>query len=125
MIVFVAGSGLREVVGDQVAIGLTFIREARTLPVYRLYVVESRFAALVEVETGGISVAGELCDLSDERAAALLATEPPGVKQAPVKLLDGGTVPGPVSTVATLPADSRDISTYGGFAPYWRSLRSA
>lgn len=120
MIVFVAGSGLREVAGDQAALGLTFIREERTAPIYRLYLVNGRFAALVEVAANGISVAGELCDLSDERAAALLATEPHGVRQAPIKLISGETAPGPVSTPEMLPPGSRDISAYGGFANYWR-----
>ena len=124
MIVFVAGSGLRAVAGDQAALGLTFIREERTAPIYRLYVVADRFAALVEVETNGISVPGELCDLADERAAALLANEPPGVAQGPVKLLSGGTAPGPVSTIETLPPGSRDISSYGGFASYRRETKS-
>jgi len=123
MIVFVAGSGLREVAGDQASLGLTFIREERTAPFYRLYVVAGRFAALVEVDANGISVPGELCDLAEDRAAALLASEPPGVKQGPVKLISGGTQPGPIATIATLPPGSRDISAYGGFASYWRRIK--
>jgi hypothetical protein len=123
MIIFVTGSGLREVAGDQDALGLTFIREERTAPIYRLYVVAGRFAALVEVEADGISVPGELCDLDDGRAGALLANEPPGVKQGPVKLISGGSAPGPIATIETLPTGSRDISSYGGFARYWRSIK--
>jgi hypothetical protein len=121
MIVFVAGSGLSAVVGDQGAVGLRFIRPARTASVYRLYVVQDQFAALVEVEEGGICVLGELCDLDDARATELLANEPPGVHQRAVKLDDGTTALGPVSTFDFLPLGSRDISAFGGFAAYWAS----
>lgn len=124
MIVFVAGSGLRAVIGDQEAAGLRFIREARTAPLYKLYVVQDRFAALVEVGEGGIAIPGELCDLDDTRAAVLLASEPPGVHQTPVSLDDGTTAPGPVATLKGLPPGSRDISGHGGFAAYWQSTAS-
>lgn len=125
MIVFVAGSGLSGIIGDQTAAGLRFIRPARTAPAYRLYVVQGQFAALVEVGGGGISVLGELCDLDDVKAAELLANEPPGVHQRDVKLEDGTTVPGPVSTLDLLPRDSVDISTFGGFAAYWASRNTS
>lgn len=124
MIVFVAGSGLSAVIGDQAAVGLTYIRPIRTAPVYRLYVVRERFAALVEVSEGGISVLGELCDLDDAKAAEMLANEPPGVHQRAVKLDDGTSALGPVSTRDILPPRSRDISVFGGFAAYWVSRRS-
>lgn len=107
MIVFVAGSGLRAVIGGQEAAGLRFIREVRTVPSYRLHVVQGRFAALVEVAEGGIAVQGELCELDDQRLEAILANEPPGVGQLPVKLEDGTTAPGPVSTSETLPPEAR------------------
>jgi hypothetical protein len=121
MIVFVAGSGLREVCGDQEALGLTFIREVRSAPLYRLYSIDDRYAALVEVGQGGVSVEGELCELAEDRAAALLAEEPAGVGQGEIALDGGGSAPGPVATPETLPPGARDISIHGGFAAYLRS----
>jgi hypothetical protein len=125
MIVFVAGSGLREVCGDQSLLGLTFLRETRTAPIYRLYAIDGRFAALVEIGTGGNSVAGELCELADERAAMALAMEPAGLTQQLVTLENGEVALGPVATHATLAAGAVDISSYGGFAAYFRDRRAA
>lgn len=122
MIVFVAGSGLRDVCGDQAALGLTFIRAARTAPRYRLYSIDDRFAALVEVDDGGVSVSGELCDLADDRAAVLLRDEPAGVEQRQVVLEGGETALGPVATTDMLPHGARDISSHRGFAAYLRSI---
>jgi hypothetical protein len=123
MILFVAGSGLRVVCGDQSAIGLRFLREAYTLPCYRLYGVDDRFAAMVEVPEGGIAVLGELCELPDERLAGILAGEPKGVTLGPVRLGDGAIASGPIASAATLPEGARDISAFGGFGAYYLSAR--
>lgn len=49
------GSALREVCGDQGALGLHFVEEARTAPRYRLFALDDRYAALVESRDDGIS----------------------------------------------------------------------
>lgn len=123
MILFVVGSGLREVCGDQAALGISFIRNARTAPIYRLYEIDGRFATLVEVGKGGISVPGEICSIADEQADELLRGEPEGVSSLPVMLSDGQTALGPVSTLDTLPKASNDISRYGGFAAFYSEMR--
>ena len=69
MIVLVIGSALRSMGFDQAAAGLTFIEEARTAPRYRLYSLEERWAALVPVEEGGVSVAGELVEGGHDTAS--------------------------------------------------------
>lgn len=119
MILFVVGSALRQVCGDQAALGITFVREARTAPIYRLYEIAGRFAALVEVGEGGISIPGEVCSIVDADADELLKGEPAGVSSMPVALSDGTTALGPVSTLETLPQGATDISSYGGFAAFF------
>lgn len=121
MEILIIGSALRQVCGDQKALGLTFIRTARTAPNYRLYEIDRRFAALVEVEQGGISVAGELCRLSDEDFAILVKQEPHGLKMAPIRLADGAEVPCAVSTFATLPPQASDISDHGDFVAFLKA----
>ena len=120
------GSALREICGDQAALGLTFVEEAQTAPKYRLYSIDDdRHAALVEDEEHGISVPGEIVEIPDDRWQEILASEPPAVTQAPVELEDGRVVTAAVGD----PEDpafrrARDITEYGGFAAYLRARRA-
>ena len=121
MLILVIGSALREVCGNQAALGLTFVEEVSTAPRYRLYALDDRFAALVEVAEGGISVPGELAELPDERVEAILASEPLGVTQGPVELVDGRVVSCAFGDLAIIADGARDITAWGGFAAYWRA----
>jgi gamma-glutamylaminecyclotransferase len=125
MLVLVIGSALREVCGDQAALGLEFVAEARTAPRYRLYSLEDRWAALVPVDEGGISVPGELVELPEQRWAEILATEPPGITPGPVELDDGRMVTAALGDPGYLEEHGRDITAHGGFAAYLRSTRPA
>ena len=119
------GSALREVCGDQAALGLTFVEEARTAPKYRLYAIDDSHAALVEDEQHGISVPGEIVEIPDERWEEILASEPPAVTQAPVELDDGRVVTAAVGDPEDAAfAHAVDITEYGGFAAYVRALRA-
>lgn len=123
MRILAIGSALREVCGDQAALGLTFVEEARTAPKYRLYSIDDAHAALVEDAEGGISVPGEIVEVPDDLWAVILASEPPGVTQAPVELLDGRFVTSAFGDPAQMAAGAREITEHGGFAAYLRSLR--
>jgi gamma-glutamylaminecyclotransferase len=125
MLVLVIGSALREVCGDQAALGLEFVAEARTAPRYRLYSLEDRWAALVPVDEGGISVPGELVELPETRWEEILATEPPGITPGPVELADGRMVTAALGDPGYLEEHGRDITEHGGFAAYLRSTRPA
>ena len=124
MLILVVGSALREVCGDQAALGLTFLEEVSTAPRYRLYALDDRFAALVEVADGGISVPGELAELPDQLLAEILASEPPGVTQGPVELADGRVVSCAFGDLAVIADGARDITAWGGFAAYWRAQQA-
>lgn len=127
MLILVIGSALREVCGDPSALGLTFVEEARTAPRYRLYAIDGRYAGLVDVGdvpgAGGISVPGELAELPDELFDAIQASEPAGVSQVGAVLDDGRTVSCAHIDLAVVGAAAADITAWGGFAPYWRSLQ--
>jgi gamma-glutamylaminecyclotransferase len=125
MLVLVIGSALREVCGDQAALGLEFVAEARTAPRYRLYSLEDRWAALVPADEGGISVPGELVELPEARWEEILATEPPGITPGPVELDDGRMVTAALGDPGYLEEHGREITEYGGFAAYLRSARPA
>ena len=120
MRILVIGSALREVSDAQAELGLTFLEETATAPRYRLYAVATGFAALVEAESGGLAVPGELVDVPDDLLPRILASEPAGVTQAPVELADGRIVSAAVVDLAAVDADVVEITAWGGFAA-WRS----
>jgi allophanate hydrolase-like protein len=124
MRILAIGSALREVCGDQAALGLTFVEEARTAPKYRLYSLDDRHAALLEDEERGISVPGEIVEIPDDRWEEILASEPPGVQQVPVELSDGRVVTAAFGDPERLAAVAREITEYGGFAAYLRARRA-
>jgi hypothetical protein len=119
----VIGSALREVCGDQGALGLTFVEEARTAPRYRLFALGETHAALLPDDERGIAVAGELVEIDDARWEDLKQTEPAGITPGPVELEDGRTVTAALGDPAHLAAHGVEITEYGGFGAYWRSRR--
>jgi len=124
MRLLVIGSALREVCEDQAALGLTFVEEAWTAPKYRLYSIEDTHGALVEDTQNGVSVRGELVEIADDRWKEILASEPPGVTQAPVELLDGRVVTAAFGDAEQMAAGPREITAFGDFAAYLRALRA-
>ena len=128
MLILVIGSALREVCGDPAALGLTFVGETMTAPRYRLYALEGRYAGLVDVGeeagAGGISVPGELAELPDALFETIQASEPAGVSQAGALLADGRIVSCARIDLDVVGAAALDITVWGGFVPYWRSLQS-
>ena len=116
MIVLVIGSALRSTGFDQEAAGLTFLEEARTAPRYRLYSLEERWAALVPTEEGGVSVAGELVEVSDERWPEIVASEPPGIVPGPIELEDGREVTAALGDPEHMERHAVEITGFGELA---------
>jgi allophanate hydrolase len=124
MRLLVIGSALRELCGDQAALGLRFLEPVRTAPRYRLYSIDDAYAALVEDAEAGAAIAGELVEVAAERLEELIAVEPAGVVQAPVELDDGRVVSAAFARPSAL-AGAREITAHGGFAAYRRAVSSA
>jgi len=118
MIVLVIGSALRSLGFDQESVGLTFLEETRTAPRYQLYSLEERWAALVPVEDGGISVAGELVEVSEERWPEIVASEPLGIVPGPIELDDGREVTAALGDPDYMKFAAIEISEFGSFQAY-------
>ena len=63
---FVNGTLMRGLALHHNLEGATFLGAFRTAPVYRLYSIGDVHPGMFEVETGGISVAGEMYRMSDD-----------------------------------------------------------
>lgn len=122
---FICGSAMRGQPDHQNLGDATFIGEARTAPRYRLHSVAGKHPGIYEVESGGVSIAGELYELSGEQHRALLASEPPDLYEAPIVLDDGSTAPAMVYP-RRLIEERRypDVSAFGSWAAYKASMKA-
>ena len=119
MLFFICGSALRGQ-PDHANLGSArFVHEAKTKPLYRLHSVEDKHPGIYEIGEGGISIAGEVYELSDEQHRALLASEPPNLYEAPIQLEDGTSVSAMVYPRNLIEQRGyKDISHHGGWAAY-------
>ena len=118
--IFICGSALRGQPDHKNLQSAKFIKPAATQPRYRLHAaVDGWHPAIYEVEEGGISIPGEVYDLTLEQFEHLAATEPPNMYPSDVILEDGE-----VLTAFLYPRELvqkynwLDISHYGGWAAY-------
>lgn len=103
----------------------TFVGEAKTAARYRLHSVRDQHPGIYEVPTGGISIAGELYELTQEQYRALLASEPPDLYEGSIVLEDGSTASAMVYPQRLIEERRYpDVSSFGGWAAYKASLRS-
>ena len=120
---FICGSALRGQPDHGNLTDATFVREAQTLPIYRLHSVRDRHPGIYEVAEGGVAIAGEVYEMTDEQHAHLLATEPPDLYEAPIRLDDGNSVNAMIYPRKLIEERGfADISQHGGWANYMTSL---
>jgi hypothetical protein len=103
--------------GNLLAAGATFVREAWTAPVYRLWSIGDRHPAMVRVSTGGAAIAVEIWAIPAAGLTSVLRQEPPGLCVGKVQLDDGSEVLG-VLGESILCEGQREITTYGGWRAY-------
>ena len=119
---FICGSALRGQPDHGNLTDATFVREAKTKPIYRLHSVRDQHPGIYQVAEGGVAIAGEVYELTGAQHAHLLSTEPPDLYEAPVQLDDGSSV-----NAMIYPRDLieergfADISQHGGWANYMAS----
>ena len=117
---FICGSALRGQSDHPNLQAAKFIAEAKTQPCYRLHAAADGWhPAIYEVEENGISIPGEIYELTLEQYDYLLATEPPNMYPAQIKLttlesLTAMLYPRELVEKYNWP----DISKYGGWAAY-------
>jgi len=105
--------------------GAEFLGEFRTAPRYRLYSIADVHPGMFEVESGGVTVAGELYRMPPGVWARVEASEPPRLYRGPVSLEDGRVVDGILYPRELAEARHRDISEFGDWRTYMDSLHAA
>jgi gamma-glutamylcyclotransferase (GGCT)/AIG2-like uncharacterized protein YtfP len=118
--VFICGSALQGQPDHKNLQSAKFIKQAATLPHYRLHAAGNGWhPAIYEVAEGGISIPGEVYELTLKQYEHLSSTEPPNMYPGDVILEDGE-----VLTAFLYPKELveqynwLDISDYGGWAVY-------
>ena len=106
-----------ELNGNMLAAGGRFVREATTVPEYRLWSIGDRHPAMVRVREGGVAVAVEVWAVPAEGLARILQAEPPGLSIGKVRLSDGEETLGVLGEPA-LCDGQREITRYGGWRAY-------
>jgi len=106
--------------GNLLAAGATFVREARTAPVYRLWSIGDRHPAMLRVAAGGAAIALEVWSVPAAGLVDILRKEPVGLCVGKVMLEDGSEVLG-VLGEPLLCEGQREITAHGG----WRAYREA
>ncbi|MBF2050681.1 MAG: allophanate hydrolase-related protein [Leptolyngbya sp. IPPAS B-1204] len=121
--VFICGSALRGQPDHQNLQSAKFIKETKTQPLYRLHAAENGWhPAIYQVGADGISIPGEIYEMTVDQFEYLAANEPPHMYPTEVLLEDGDT-----ATAFFYPQELvekynwPDISSYGGWAAYKRA----
>ena len=120
--VFVNGTLMRGLALHHNLGGAEFLGQFNTAPVYRLYSINDIHPGMFEAESGGVSVAGEVYEMSDEIWARVEAGEPPGLYCGPVKLEDGRILDGILFPREIADDRHTDISEFGGWRNYAATL---
>ena len=117
--VFICGSALRGQPDHQNLQSAKFIKTAKTLPQYRLHAAENGWHPAIYAVERGVSIPGEIYEMTEEQYEYLLANEPPHMYPETVNL-EGGE-----KAIAMLYPEELvkkynwlDISDLGGWAAY-------
>ncbi len=112
-----------ELNGNLTAAGARFLREAATVPEYRLWSIGDRHPAMLRVREGGAAIALEVWSVPAAGLASLLLAEPPGLCIGKVRLADGDETLG-VLGEPILCEGQREITKFGGWRAYVAARRT-
>ena len=115
---FVNGTLMRGLALNANLEGAAFLGEARTAPRYRLYSIDDVHPGMFEVETGGVSIAGEVYRVPEGVWQRVEAGEPPGLYRGLVRLEDGRELHGILYPRELAEGKHLDISRYGDWRAY-------
>lgn len=124
--IFICGSALRGQPDHKNLQSARFVRTAVTRPNYRLHAaMDGWHPAIYEVANDGISIPGEVYELTQEQYEYLLATEPPNMYPSDVIVEDGEAITAMLYPQKLVEQYNwLDISHYGGWAAYKQSVGS-
>jgi len=119
-VVFICGSALRGHPDHQNLQEAKFLRAAQTAPRYRLHAVKDGWhPGIYATDTDGISIPGELYEMTAEQYEYLKNNEPPHMYPEEVELEGGGTAIAFLYPKNLIDEYSwPDISHHGGWAAY-------
>lgn len=122
--VFICGSALRGQPDNKNLRGAKLVKEAKTLPKYRLHAVKDGWhPGIYAVETGGISILGEVYEMSDDDYEYLLSQEPPNMYPETVYLAGGESAIAMLYPRELIEQEKwPDISHFGGWVAYKNSM---
>jgi gamma-glutamylcyclotransferase (GGCT)/AIG2-like uncharacterized protein YtfP len=106
-----------ELNGNLLKVGATFVREATTEPVYRLWSIDDCHPAMLRVGQEGVAISVEVWQVPVASLATILLEEPPGLCIGKVTLSDGEIVLG-VLGEPILCENKQEITAYGGWRAY-------
>lgn len=117
---FICGSALRGQPDHGNLGSARFIGAAKTAPKYRMHAVKNGWhPGIYEVSACGVSLAGELYELTAQQHASLIAGEPPGMYEQTVELADGTFAQAMLYPRSIIESNGYpDISDYGGWAAF-------
>jgi gamma-glutamylaminecyclotransferase len=116
---FICGSALRGQPDHANLGGARSAGVANTAPKYRMASVRDVHPAVYEVPSGGVSLPGELYDLTVEQYAGLIAGEPANLYEAPIELADGSAARAMLYPRELVEANGfEDVSQFGGWAAF-------
>ncbi len=118
--VFICGSALKGQPDHQNLQSATFIGTAQTAPNYRLHAVKDGWhPGIYEVKENGISIPGEVYELTAEQYEYLVSTEPPDMYPEEVNLKNGEKAIAMLYPKQLIDEGNwPDISDIGGWAAY-------
>jgi len=102
---------------NMLAVGAVFLREAETVPSFRIYSINDRHPGMIRVREGGVSVPVEVWGVPPAGLGSILLNEPPGLSIGKVKLADGAEVLG-VLAEPILCEGQREITEWKGWRAY-------
>jgi hypothetical protein len=108
--------------GNLLAVGATFVREAKTEPAYRLWSIDDRYPAMLQVREGGVAIALEVWQVPAAGIGSILLQEPPGLCIGKVRLSDGEVVLGVLGEPICC-ENQHEITQWGGWRAYMEALR--
>lgn len=119
---FICGSALRGEPDHGNLGDARFLGEAFTAPKYRMVSVNGLHPGIYEVDAGGVSIAGELYELTDAQHRSLISAEPPNLYESSIELRDGSAVSAMLYPIERIEAlGLSDISEFGS----WQAFRTA
>jgi gamma-glutamylaminecyclotransferase len=117
---FICGSALSGQPDHKNLLSAELLGPTRTAAKYRLHTVKDGWhPGVYKVESGGISILGELYRLTDDQYHSLMAGEPPDLYEDDIELEDGSTAKAMVYPLELIEKHGwPDISHHGGWAAY-------